>query len=127
MGGSECGSSFLEGDSFEDVLRTAVSLGGDSDTLTAIIRRILHKKSPFAPDRGHLHHKLIDMGFNQKQSVAILYMMSGLLGLSAVVLTSSGEIRAIMLILAVLLAFAIGYKLFKELSRDNNKTDDDQE
>ena len=97
------------------------------DTMVAIGRRVIHGKNPMAPDRGHVHHKLIDMGFNQKQSVAILYMMSGLLGLSAVVLTSSGEIRAIMLLLAVMLAFAIGHKLFKELSRDNNnKTDDDK-
>ncbi len=44
-----------------------------------------------SPDRGHVHHKLIDMGFNQKQAVAILYAISATLGLTAVVLTSSGE------------------------------------
>ncbi len=90
------------------------------DTAVAIGRRLLHGKNPMSPDRGHVHHKLMDMGFNQKQSVAILYMMSGLLGLSAVVLTSSGELRAIMLLLAFMLAFAIGHKLFKDLSRDKN-------
>ena len=78
------------------------------DTAFAFIRRILHGKSPFTADRGHLHHKLIDMGFNQKQAVAILYAISATLGLTAVVLTSSGEVKAIVLLLAVLAAILVG-------------------
>ena len=42
------------------------------DTTFAIVRRIAQGKSPFAADRGHVHHKLVDMGFDQKQTVAIL-------------------------------------------------------
>ncbi|WNX86471.1 hypothetical protein RWV98_09460 [Agathobaculum sp. NTUH-O15-33] len=61
-----------------------------------------------SPDRGHVHHKLIDMGFNQKQAVAILYAVSGTLGLTAVILTSSGEVKAIFLLLAVLVAIIVG-------------------
>lgn len=55
-----------------------------ADTAFAIIRRMLSGKSPFAPDRGHLHHKLVDMGFTQKESVKILYSLCGILGLVAV-------------------------------------------
>ncbi len=95
------------------------------DTAFAIGRRVLSGKSPMAPDRGHVHHRLIDMGFNQKQSVTILYLMSGLLGLSAVVLTSSGEIKALFLILAVIIAIAIGYKIYSELSKDRAKEEDE--
>lgn len=94
------------------------------DTIVAIMRRVLHGKNPMSADRGHVHHRLIDMGFNQKQTVTILYMMSGILGLSAVVLTTSGEIKALVLILTILLAGLIGYKIFKELSRSNNTEDD---
>ncbi len=61
-----------------------------------------------SPDREHVHHKLIDMGFNQKQAVAILYAISATLGLTAVVLTSSGEVKAIVLLLAVLIAVLAG-------------------
>lgn len=71
------------------------------DTGFAILRRVLTGKNPMSADRGHVHHRLIDMGFSQKQSVAILYAMSGLLGLSAVVLTSEGPIKAMVLIIAV--------------------------
>ena len=78
------------------------------DTAYAIIRRVAAGRSPMSPDRGHVHHKLIDMGFNQKQAVAILYAISATLGLTAVVLTSSGEVKAIVLLLAVLAAILVG-------------------
>ncbi len=75
------------------------------DTLFAIIRRLAHGQNPMAPDRGHIHHRLIDMGLNQKQAVAALYAVSSILGLSAVVLTASGAIKA-MLMLAALVVVA---------------------
>ena len=78
------------------------------DTANAIIRRVAAGRSPMSPDRGHVHHKLIDMGFNQKQAVAILYAISATLGLTAVVLTSSGEVKEIVLLLAVLAAILVG-------------------
>ena len=78
------------------------------DTANAIIRRVAAGRRPMSPDRGHVHHKLIDMGFNQKQAVAILYAISATLGLTAVVLTSSGEVKAIVLLLAVLAAILVG-------------------
>jgi len=55
-----------------------------TDTTIAIVRRLLAGKSPFSADRGHLHHKLVDMGFTQKESVKILYSICGILGLVAV-------------------------------------------
>ena len=55
-----------------------------ADTLSAIIRRLLAGKSPFSADRGHLHHKLIDLGFTQRGAVKILYSICGILGLVAV-------------------------------------------
>ncbi len=78
------------------------------DTANAIIRRVAAGRSPMSPDRGHVHHKLIDMGFNQKQAVAILYAISATLGLTAVVLTSAGEVKASVLLLAVLAAILVG-------------------
>ena len=63
------------------------------DTAFAFIRRIAHGQSPMHADRSHIHHRLIDMGLNQKQAVATLYVISAILGLSAVVLTTSGEGR----------------------------------
>ncbi|MBQ2327977.1 MAG: undecaprenyl/decaprenyl-phosphate alpha-N-acetylglucosaminyl 1-phosphate transferase, partial [Oscillospiraceae bacterium] len=44
------------------------------DICFAVIRRVAHHKSPMEADRGHIHHRLIDMGFSQKQTVAIAYV-----------------------------------------------------
>ena len=66
------------------------------DTAFAFIRRIAHGQSPMQADRGHVHHRLIDMGLSQKQAVATLYVISAILGLSAVVLTTSGELKAML-------------------------------
>ena len=71
------------------------------DTAFAFIRRIAHGQSPMHADRSHIHHRLIDMGLNQKQAVATLYVISAILGLSAVVLTTSGEQKAILLFLTL--------------------------
>ena len=77
------------------------------DTLFAIIRRLAHGQNPMAPDRGHIHHRLIDMGLNQKQAVATLYVISAILGLSAVVLTTGGEGKAMLLFAALCIISSI--------------------
>lgn len=81
------------------------------DICFAILRRLAKGQNPMRADRGHVHHRLIDMGFNQKQAVAIAYMITAILGLAAVVLTSSGALRALILIGAVVVVGAIGMKL----------------
>lgn len=59
------------------------------DTMIAICRRLIHKQSPFHPDRGHFHHKLVDMGFSHKEAVRLLYAISGIMGLVAVTYTDA--------------------------------------
>ena len=71
------------------------------DTASAMLRRIARGQSPMHADRSHVHHRLIDMGLNQKQAVAILYVISSILGLSAVVLTTSGAVKALLTLLAL--------------------------
>ena len=78
------------------------------DTCFAILRRLARGQSPMAPDRGHIHHRLIDMGFTQKQAVAVLYLISAILGLSAVVLTTNNAMKAMLFLLALCMAGAFG-------------------
>lgn len=78
------------------------------DASFAMIRRIFHGESPMVADRGHLHHRLIDMGFSQKQTVFILYAISGVLGITAVLLAESGVLRALLLLICVLILLLIG-------------------
>lgn len=78
------------------------------DASFAIIRRILRGESPMKADRGHLHHRLVDMGFSQKQTVFILYAISGVLGITAVLLAESGVLRALLVIIAMVILLLIG-------------------
>ena len=81
------------------------------DICFAIIRRVASGKSPMEADRGHFHHRLIDMGFSQKQSVAIAYVLTGILGLAAVLLTVSGAMRTLILLGAFLVVGVIGIRI----------------
>ncbi|MEE1013513.1 MAG: MraY family glycosyltransferase [Clostridia bacterium] len=85
------------------------------DTVFAIIRRVLTGRSPMSPDRGHLHHRLYDMGFSQRQTVAILYTMTAALCLTAVVISIQGYKRGLLLILAVFLIILLSLKFMGEL------------
>ncbi|MCL2084864.1 MAG: undecaprenyl/decaprenyl-phosphate alpha-N-acetylglucosaminyl 1-phosphate transferase [Oscillospiraceae bacterium] len=81
------------------------------DTAAAIVRRLSKGRNPMSPDRSHVHHRLMDMGFTQKQAVAILYAMSAVLGMTAVMLTTAGEIKAIILLVAALIALGVGLRV----------------
>lgn len=82
-----------------------------------------------SPDRSHVHHRLIDMGFSQKQAVAVLYIISAILGLSAVVLTTSGPIKAILLLLALCVAGGVSAIIFlgNNEKKQGEKEDDRDE
>ncbi|MDR1736588.1 MAG: undecaprenyl/decaprenyl-phosphate alpha-N-acetylglucosaminyl 1-phosphate transferase [Oscillospiraceae bacterium] len=79
------------------------------DTASSVFRRLRRGGNPAHADRGHIHHKLIDMGFSQKQAVALLYGISAALGITAVVLTTAGELNAILVLLVMAGACLGGY------------------
>ena len=100
------------------------------DICFAFLRRIAKGQNPMVADRGHVHHRLIDMGFSQKQAVAICYMLTAILGLAAVLLTSSGELKALILIGAVIIVGAVGFRIiFKKSAshEDLSKADPNTE
>ena len=93
------------------------------DTLFAIIRRLIKGQGIMTPDRGHLHHRLIDMGFSHRSTVIILYGLSAILAISAIVLFISDFIRTLVLILAI--ALITGFIIISRNTTD--KTDNDDE
>ena len=66
------------------------------------------------PDRGHLHHRLIDMGLSQRSAVITLYALCIILAVSAVVMLISDFLRALVLFAAIVLVAA-----FTLISRHN--------
>ena len=96
------------------------------ETSFSFFRRVLRGKSPMSADRGHFHHRLIDMGLSQKQAVAILYAISSLLGLTAVVVVTSSKLRAVIFIVAVLIAVAIAWGIYRGIKKNASRGSDEK-
>lgn len=101
------------------------------DTVFAIFRRLIHGKSLKAiiePDAGHLHHKMLQKGFTQKQAVLILYGLSATFGMFAIILMESGIWKALSFALIIIVIIAMGYKEFfkQRLLGDNEEMEEQQ-
>ncbi|MCR2821412.1 glycosyltransferase family 4 protein [Lederbergia panacisoli] len=82
-----------------------------SDTIFAIIRRIINNQPISSPDRSHLHHRLLGSGFSHRQSVLVIYGIAVMFSLAAVVFSMATVWGS--LIIIVVLLFAI--ELFVEV------------
>jgi len=56
------------------------------DLLMAVVRRTRAGTSPFAPDKMHLHHRLLEIGHSQRRAVLLIYLWAGVLAFGAVAL-----------------------------------------
>lgn len=74
-----------------------------SDTFFAIIRRLVNKQPLSAPDKSHLHHCLLNIGFTHRQTVIVIYAMATFFGLVAVIFSQAKVWGAVLLIVTVLL------------------------
>ncbi|MEC1695683.1 glycosyltransferase family 4 protein [Schinkia azotoformans] len=107
-----------------------------SDTLFAIIRRIVNKKPLSAPDKSHLHHCLLRLGFSHRQTVLIIYAMSAFFAIAAVMLKNSTLwgatlIIAVVLLMTQLVAERVGlvsenyrpvHKLFRKITASSRRS-----
>jgi len=80
------------------------------DTFWVIVRRLRNGRSPFAPDRGHIHHRLLDVGLSHRSTVLLIYVMCATLGLmSLVVPVSTGLLAFVAAVLGFgALVFVLG-------------------
>ncbi|HEV8516162.1 MAG TPA: MraY family glycosyltransferase [Candidatus Limnocylindrales bacterium] len=74
------------------------------DTFWIIVRRLANRRSPFTPDRGHFHHRLLDLGLSHRQAVLLIYGLCGVLAMLSLVLTGRQQLSAF---LAAILAFGV--------------------
>ena len=95
------------------------------DTLFAIIRRLLRGQNPMTPDRGHLHHRLIDHGLSQKQATAVLYSLSAMLGLTAVVICTTGKLRMLLLVIDLVVAALVGVFVYETIEHPAHNAETD--
>jgi UDP-GlcNAc:undecaprenyl-phosphate GlcNAc-1-phosphate transferase len=77
-----------------------------ADLVLAIVRRTWRGQSPFAADRGHLHHRLLEIGHSHSRAVLIMYFWSALIGFGA--LAYSVNSASMWIVLGVVFLSAIG-------------------
>ena len=79
------------------------------DTFWVIVRRLSARRSPFSPDRGHIHHRLLDLGLSHRATVLLIYAVCATLGLMSLLVSSATGIFTFLGALVVLgvVAFAL--------------------
>jgi UDP-GlcNAc:undecaprenyl-phosphate GlcNAc-1-phosphate transferase len=68
------------------------------DTFWIILRRMAQGRSPFSADRGHFHHRLLDLGLSHRQAVLMIYAICVALGVLSFALSLRGQISAFLII-----------------------------
>lgn len=91
------------------------------DLVMAVVRRVSQGKSPFSPDKKHLHHRLLHIGHSQKHVVLVLYTWVGVVAFGAVGLTVLPlDVMAISFSLLVIVAIvATVVPLWRENRKSN--------
>jgi UDP-GlcNAc:undecaprenyl-phosphate/decaprenyl-phosphate GlcNAc-1-phosphate transferase len=64
------------------------------DTFWVIVRRLSSGRSPFSPDRGHIHHRLLDVGLSHRGTVLLIYAVCATLGLMSLLVSSATGVLA---------------------------------
>ncbi|MFI1961966.1 MraY family glycosyltransferase [Streptomyces althioticus] len=80
-----------------------------ADLILAIVRRTWRGQSPFAADRGHLHHRLLEIGHSHSRAVLIMYFWSALIAFGA--LAYSVNSASMWIVLGVVFLSTIGLVL----------------
>jgi UDP-GlcNAc:undecaprenyl-phosphate GlcNAc-1-phosphate transferase len=77
------------------------------DLLLAVVRRSLRGQSPFAPDKMHLHHRLLSIGHSHRRAVLIMYFWAALLSFGAVALSITGGTVEVLVVIGALLVVGV--------------------
>jgi len=87
------------------------------DTTWAIIRRLAKRESPFCADKQHIHHRFVDIGLTQRQTVVALYAISSLSAAAGVIVALFGNDKSGVIISACMMATAaIGVAMLSRMT-----------
>ncbi len=85
------------------------------------MRRLSKGRSPFSPDRGHIHHRLLDLGLTHTQTVLLIYAICIGLGLLSLVLSGTGQLYAFM---GAFLVFGVVILVLDRVAEDRVTVDE---
>lgn len=91
------------------------------DVIAAIWRRLRDKKPIMSPDRSHLHHKLLNLGYSGKSSLFLLLSIQVLISISVVISYYLGEIKGQALLIEVLAFVIVFFAIVHFSNRNRNK------
>lgn len=83
-----------------------------ADTAVAFLRRAIAGRSPFQADRGHIHHRLLDLGLSQRQAVLIIYGVCVALTATAILLRLTEDLALGGSILALALTITVSTRIW---------------
>jgi UDP-GlcNAc:undecaprenyl-phosphate/decaprenyl-phosphate GlcNAc-1-phosphate transferase len=91
------------------------------DTFWIIIRRVSAGRSPFSADRGHFHHRLLDLGLSHRQAVLLIYGIGVLLALAGLLLSGRGQISVFLIVVlgGGLLLYLLTWRARQALDRSS--------
>lgn len=78
-----------------------------TDTIFAIVRRLVKKTPLSAPDKSHLHHCFLNLGFTHRQTVILIYAISAMFGLAAFIFSLTTMWGSLLLITIILLSIEL--------------------
>jgi UDP-GlcNAc:undecaprenyl-phosphate GlcNAc-1-phosphate transferase len=78
-----------------------------ADLLLAVVRRTRAGRSPFAPDKQHLHHRLLEIGHSQRRAVLIMWMWAALVAFSTVLASLYSGVWVVVLVIAMTLVTVV--------------------
>lgn len=87
------------------------------DALYTLLRRIGKGKSPVMADRGHLHHRLLDLGWGKRRIALFYWGVSAILGAIALTVTSQQKIFAFLLVAVLIGGFLVWVNFFTQFSK----------
>jgi len=85
------------------------------DALKVMVVRIAMGRGPFSPDRNHIHHKLIDLGFSKKRAVFAIVITSMFLAIMTWLLLSSGINCNIVLLIDVAIGVGVNIIIYRTI------------
>lgn len=89
-----------------------------SDVLNVIISRLRHKKHIFTADKSHIHHRLRQLGFSNRQILLLIYTMNILLGLLSVLMVQINPALGVYILIIVFLGLSLGFYIIYTIEKN---------
>lgn len=91
------------------------------DAAYTIVRRLYRKKSPVWGDRGHLHHRLLDLGWGKRRIAFFYWTSTAVLGFAVLQLNSTQKLFTIIAVAAVFIGLILWLKQLSQITKKNEQ------